>query len=268
MAFLLMVLSGFVLYISPQGKVAHWSDWRVWGLDKEEWGDLHVTMGLLMLVAGVLHIYFNWKIILAYLRDRQRKLKIFTPELNLALLIALAVAALTLLASPPLQWILDLRQGLRDSAARELGDPPYGHAEESTLESFLRQLQLDPELSMNRLERQGIEADPEATLQDIATRNGLTPQQVYEAVLRRQPSEASPQSVLPGQAPKGLGRMTLGTLSSTYGVELSSLLAALASRGIDADPDLPLKEIAAAAETDPHQVYRWLQEERPDGADS
>ena len=34
LAFLVMVLTGIVLYIVPQGRVAYWADWRLLGLSK------------------------------------------------------------------------------------------------------------------------------------------------------------------------------------------------------------------------------------------
>ncbi len=71
-AFVTMVVTGIVLYIVPQGRVAYWADWRLLGLSKTQWGEIHVAMGLLMLLAGVLHIVYNWKPITTYLKDRSR----------------------------------------------------------------------------------------------------------------------------------------------------------------------------------------------------
>jgi len=33
-AFILMLLTSIILYIAPQGRVAYWADWRLWGLTK------------------------------------------------------------------------------------------------------------------------------------------------------------------------------------------------------------------------------------------
>ena len=35
-AFLIMIVSGVVLYVAPRGRVANWTDWTVMGLGKEE----------------------------------------------------------------------------------------------------------------------------------------------------------------------------------------------------------------------------------------
>ena len=53
-AFLLMLLTSIILYIVPQGRVAYWADWRLWGLTKTDWGNIHINMGLLFLIALLL----------------------------------------------------------------------------------------------------------------------------------------------------------------------------------------------------------------------
>ena len=51
LAFLMMVLTSVILYIVPHGRVAYWSDWRLWGLSKTDWGNIHTNLGLLFLLA-------------------------------------------------------------------------------------------------------------------------------------------------------------------------------------------------------------------------
>ena len=58
-AFVLMLLTSIVLYIVPQGRVAYWANWQLWGLSKTQWTHLHINLGLLFLVALILHIYYN-----------------------------------------------------------------------------------------------------------------------------------------------------------------------------------------------------------------
>ena len=65
LAFCVVVVTSVILYIVPQGRVAYWADWRLWGLTKEQWGDVHITVGLLFLLALVLHLFYNWKPLLA-----------------------------------------------------------------------------------------------------------------------------------------------------------------------------------------------------------
>ena len=87
LAFVVMIFTGVVLYIVPQGRVAYWAGWMLFGLGKEQWGAVHTTMGLLMLISGVFHIVYNWKPIVNYLRNRAREVRVFTPDFNVSLAI-------------------------------------------------------------------------------------------------------------------------------------------------------------------------------------
>ena len=82
LSFVGMVVTSLVLYIVPHGRVAYWADWTLLGLDKTRWGDLHINLGLLFLLALGLHIYYNWKAIVAYLKNKARQVRIFTPDFN------------------------------------------------------------------------------------------------------------------------------------------------------------------------------------------
>lgn len=87
LAFLVMLLTSVVLYVVPQGRVAYWADWRLWGLTKTDWGNLHIVLGFLFLITLGLHIYDNWKPMISYLKNKLKQIKVFTPEFNIALAI-------------------------------------------------------------------------------------------------------------------------------------------------------------------------------------
>ena len=89
LAFGVMLLTSIILYIVPQGRVAYWADWHLWGLDKEQWGAIHINTGILFLLALGLHTYYKWKSIMAYLKNRAKAPKILTPNFNAALVVTL-----------------------------------------------------------------------------------------------------------------------------------------------------------------------------------
>lgn len=65
LTFVLLVLTSVILYIVPHGRVAYWADWHLWGLTKTQWESFHINLGLLLLLAILLHIYLNWKVIVS-----------------------------------------------------------------------------------------------------------------------------------------------------------------------------------------------------------
>ncbi|MGD9014349.1 MAG: DUF4405 domain-containing protein, partial [Desulfobacterales bacterium] len=87
LSFMLLFITIIVLYIVPQGRVAYWADWRLWGLTKSQWGNIHINVGLLFLLSIFLHIYYNWKALLNYLKDKAKNLKVLTREFNVALVL-------------------------------------------------------------------------------------------------------------------------------------------------------------------------------------
>lgn len=69
-SFLISLVSGIVLYFPPQGKIAHWTHWTFWGLDKEMWGFLHINSSLVFFVIAILHLYYNWKVLFCYAKKK------------------------------------------------------------------------------------------------------------------------------------------------------------------------------------------------------
>ena len=122
LAFVGMVLTSVILYIVPQGRVAYWADWRLMGLSKTQWGAVHINLGLLFLVALALHVYYNWKPLTQYLKNRARQWKILTPEFNLAAVLVVVFTVGTLAGWPPFTTILALQDDIKAAAARKYGE--------------------------------------------------------------------------------------------------------------------------------------------------
>lgn len=142
-SFLALVLTSVILYIVPHGRVAYWADWHLWGLTKGEWGNLHINLGFLFLFAGLLHMYYNWAPIKAYMKNRAREIKVFTPAFNVALLLTLVVGVGTYYEVPPMSTVINFGESIKDKASEKYGEPPYGHAELSSLKLFSKKQDMD-----------------------------------------------------------------------------------------------------------------------------
>ncbi len=241
-----MLVTSIVLFIVPQGRVANWAIWTLLGLTKSQWGALHTNFGFLMLVAGGFHVYFNWRPITSYLKNKARQVKVFTPNFNVALGLFVVFGVLTVAEVPPLVWVQDLREDLEAVGAARLGEPPYGHAEESSLRVFLRNTGIDQVQARANLEEAGIQAvDPEVSVMDLALANGLSPQRLFEIIkgpLEQRPTEPLP---IPEAMPKGGGRLTLRDFCRQHNRDAERAVAILQAAGWTVDPDLSLKDNAA-----------------------
>lgn len=261
LSFALLILTSLVLFVVPEGRVAYWSDWHWLGLSKTQWGDIHTNSGFLFLLTGLVHLFYNWKPLLSYLKNRAKEVQLLSPGVLIALAINLVVVAGTLLQLPPFSSLLDFGQGFKIAAAQQYGEPPYGHAELSSLRLFAKRTGLDLETIKAALTKAGIRiADADQTILAIAKSNALTPKAVYDAMHTDPPVAKTAAPTLPAQAVPGMGRMALGELCQQYGLEEQRVLSVLAAKGINASPQQSLKEIAQNHGTDPHSLYDLLHE--------
>ena len=262
LSFLLMMVTSIVLYIVPQGRVAYWANWKLWGLTKTDWGNIHITLGFLFLIALVLHMYYNWKPLIAYLKDKARRLTVVTPEFNIALLLTVACLVGTYFAVPPFAWVITLNDHFKESGAKKYGEPPYGHAELSSLKTFAKKMNLDLEKSLRLLGEAGYGvADSDTTLQEIADKYDLAPQHVYETVKTaaiEPPSPPKGAAQLPESPPPGTGNLTIETFIVQYDLNGESLMRGLKRMGIEASGNETLKQIAARHQTNPIDLYERI----------
>ncbi len=246
-SFLLLLLNSIVLYIVPHGRIAYWADWRLWGLTKTEWANQHVIIGVLFLLAIFIHTFYNWTPIVAYLKNRARKLRIFTREFNIALLLVVICTVGTYVEIVPFSWVLTFSESIKNTAAQNYGEPPYGRAELSSLKTFTSKMGIDLTESLTRLQKAGIQVDDDKqTLLNIAQLNNTSPQQLF---LKMKPEEkpeekAGLTNAFPDAPPAGFGKRPLADICQEYGMNISATMSKLAEENIKATPNGNIKQIA------------------------
>ncbi len=259
LSFLLLIVTSIVLYVVPEGRVSYWSDWRFMGLTKTLWGDVHINLGVLFLVSGLLHLYYNWKPMVAYMKNKAKQLKIFTPDFNVALALTLIFTVGTLLHIPPMSTILDFSASFKDAGAQKYGEPPYGHAELSSLKMFAQRTGLDLDVIKQQLQKSGMVFDDESsTLLDIARANNCTPKDVYVAMLP--PKETTDAETFPDQPFPGIGRMRLEDLCTQYNLDTEKIINGLGAKQIKAEPGQTIKEIAQVKGMEPQTLFEVIHE--------
>jgi hypothetical protein len=252
-AFVLLLLSSLILYIVPAGRVAYWTDWRLWGLSKESWGAVHINLGVLMLIAMVFHVYYNWGAIVSYLKNQKKELRILTPDFIVSVVITSLVIVGTLAGIPPLSSVIQLGEKISESANIKYGEPPYGHAELSAFSDFARNINVPLEEGLLKLEQAGIQvAGPGETIQSIAANNNIAPQALYLLI---KPEAAESSAAMPETAPAGTGNRTLEQLCTMYQLDVAQIVSGLAQQGIIAEPQQTMRAIAVAHGVDPYAIY-------------
>lgn len=255
----LLLTTSAILYITPHGRVAYWAGWTLWGFSKDQWAALHMNLGLLFVIAGALHTYLNWRPITIYLKNRSRRLVLFTGEFAVTVVVTILALVLTSLALPPMQWVQDLNEALKDSASERYGEPPYGHAELSTLQTLTRRMDINLDLAIERLQQAGYEVEgPEATLIEIADAHEVTPQVVFEAMQPEPEQAGSGAPAMPSIPAPGLGKKLLADLCDEFALDLNGMIEVLAGTGIETAGDETLKDIADRHETSPSEIYEII----------
>ena len=180
-----MIVSGVVAYIMPEGRIAYWADWRLWGLGKEQWGTIHTVLGFIFVVATCFHLFFNFKALVSYLKDKVKKTYSMRSELVMVLLITIICTHGSIAGVPPFTSIMDLGSTIKKTwyAGQDV-HPPFAHAELMTLKQLTGKMDLNLDGALAYLQEQGFsDVEPKSTLKALASRSTASPAQIFEAMM-------------------------------------------------------------------------------------
>jgi predicted DNA-binding protein YlxM (UPF0122 family) len=255
LSFTLLMLTSIILYIVPAGRVAYWADYHLWGLTKTQWGNLHINLGVLFFVTILVHACYNWKALTAYMKNKAKKFRLFTKEFNFAFILTLVLLVGTFYEVTPFSSLLQFGEKISAEANAFYGEPPYGHAELSSLQTFSNRMELDLSQSMDRLHRAGISFESSGqTLKEIADTNNISPNAIYLVI---SPLDERLKT-FPKEPPAGLGKRPLIELCQEYSVSIKSVLSILTHNGIEAKETMSIKEVANLAGVDPFAIYELI----------
>lgn len=239
---IVLLVSGVVLFISPPGRVANWTNWNLLGLTKTGWQNQHIIFGFAFIILSIFHLFvINWKAFLSYIKSKASKGLNSPLELAASLLLFAVLAVGTFWHLPPFEQIIVLGERLSASWEKKTGAPPVPHAETLSLDELgkLPQVNLPGSELLKKLRMAGLKVrDTKQTLLDIASENGAEVQRLYDILV---PAKRS------GGLGEGArwGRKTLGEAAEATGVSPLALQQALKQQGIEAAPDERIADIAS-----------------------
>ena len=110
----MMVVSGVVLYLSPPGGTARITGWCIWGLGKDAWMAQHLSSCAVFLLAGLIHLYLNIRILWSYIRSKAARGIRRKWELLASLVLVGYMVTGTLWNLPPWRYILEGSRHLQE----------------------------------------------------------------------------------------------------------------------------------------------------------
>jgi len=253
-SFLALAVSGVVLYVAPPGRIANWSVWRLVLLSKAQWQAIHTIVALAFLVAASFHIYFNWKVLVAYVKSKLQAGVRMKRELVAASLTGAAILAVSIAGVPPFGTVMDVGEDIKNSWSTTSTEPPVPHAELMTVAKLSETVKIPAEKAMANLEKQGIKvAQPTMTVQQIADENRLTPRQVYQKI---QSEDAKPKVSLAEGG--GWGRMNVQQVCERFNVPVDAGVTRLQAAGIDADASAMIRALATSRGKSPIDIAKII----------
>jgi hypothetical protein len=252
-AMIVMTYTGIMLFIAPPGRVAHWANWELLGMNKELYGQLHTTFMVLFIVATILHLYYNWKPLTSYMKNQAKKLIIFTKEMIVATIITLLFTLGTIYQVVPFSSFLNFGEAIQDSWEKDYGTAPYSHAELSSLKSFCQKLNYDLTESQKILKQNNIIFEISQSLSTIAHNNGVSPQFIYELLKNNFEKDGQKSIEL-----SGLGKKRIKDVAQRLGISTQEFLAKLKTQGIEADANDKFKEAVERYNKSPLDVMSRL----------
>ena len=266
--FLVMSITGIILYLAPHGRVAYWTEWRFWGISKTSWTNIHVISSLLFVVAGSFHLYFNWKPLINYLSGKVAGVLRYKRELALTCLVTIWVVVSGIWGLPPLSYINDVGETIKGSwvIAPEY-EPPLGHAELLTLKGFCKKMDIPLDKALAELKAKGVKVSgPNQTLEKIAKANHTTPMHLYVHIKKLEPSLPMADSPAGYTADKveqmfagtGVGRLKFNHLVKKLNLDPKVVRKRLAAKGIEMDDNQSIKDVATKYNLNPLDVAKIM----------
>ncbi len=251
--FLVMSYTGIMLFIVPHGRVAYWANWHLFGLSKSQYGDIHTTSMVAFLIFATLHIYYNFKPIVSYLKDKTKKISFTKKEFLIALLINVIFVVGTLIPVHPFKGFMAMGEKIKESWTKTYGEPPYGHAEETKLKIFCRKMGIDLNNAKDILNENDIKFEENETLKAIGINNSIAPSKVYDMIKPKNVNSKELSEI------SNMGRKTLQDLSDMKKIDLNYALDVLNKKGLnDVTRESKMKHIADELDLTPRDVYKLI----------
>lgn len=186
LSFSFSAFSGLVLFLRPEGSLANWHGWSVLGLDKKQWEAMHAVLVLVFFITTLVHLTYNWKALVAYLRRKKARLAGMFDGVGMAWeFVAVLVLIVLIIAGTLLRWplflsVAKLRTAIKDGKYLNAVKPPAVNAEQLTVAELCVVSGISEQHALANASINGVQLSSlSETIEAVAKRNRLTPEKVF-----------------------------------------------------------------------------------------
>jgi hypothetical protein len=256
---IIMTYTGIMLFVAPPGRIANWTNWKLFGLSKESYVQIHSVFMSLFILMTLLHVYYNWKPLTSYMKNSAKEMIVFTKEMLVAIILVAIFLLGTIFFIPPFSSFLDFGTGVKNSWEKEYGTAPYSHAELSSLKMFVKKMGYDLEKTQEILKTNNIKFEVTQSLNQIGDNNSLSPQFIYN-LLRKNFEKVGEETI----QLTGMGRKTISEVAKTLRLSDAEFISKLEALGIEAKEDEKFREVAEKYDMSPMDVIEKLGYKKPE----
>ncbi len=180
LSFITLASSGVALYLRPEGSIARWTSWTLLGINKQGWEGIHTFFSVLFIVSASIHVYFNWKVLISYLKDKISIGFRLKREFAAAAAITVLVLVLSIKQVEPFWKIMDWRASIKKGSNIVQIKPPLQDTDKMSLSEIAIVMNIPLSEVVRHIKEDGYSIrDTTITLQQLAELNNVSPEQLY-----------------------------------------------------------------------------------------
>ena len=251
-SFLIIFITGIILYLTPTGRIAHWINWKFLGFTKDDWQAIHIIFSLIFAILSIFHLFtVNWKDFWSYLINKKKQGLNKKKEFYLSSVFTVLIFLGVIFSIPPFSSVINFGEYLTESWENESNKPPIPHAELLTLNEIQERFE---DISIDEIKKKLIKNNikfnnTNETLAEIGRFNNINPIEIYN-IITKKTSQSMKGS--------GIGKKTLEEIANENNKDLNQLLQILKENNISARKEQTLKEIASENDIATKDIYELI----------
>lgn len=185
LSFIVMLISGIVLYIAPEGSLSRWIGWDILNLSKKQWEYQHTIFSYLFILFSIFHVFkINWSYLISYFVIEKFKM-INLKEIIVAVVITVFIFMGTLFNWSPFKNVIQFGNKISDSYAENVEMSNIPDAEKLSLKDFAEEVfNISYSDLVSNLEKFNFDkVDENSTVIDFCNLNDITPEEFYFSFL-------------------------------------------------------------------------------------